>query len=265
MFKSAMDFNATVTHHEEVSPDLIVLRVRPRGTLFPFQPGQYGVLGLPGSAPRVPMSAAEDEPPSEDKLIRRAYSIASSSKIGEYLEFYIKLVRTGELTPRLFSLKVGDQLWLGPKTAGHFTLDSVPADMNLVLVATGTGLAPYVSMIRTAHRCGVGPVHTVVHGARNAWDLGYRSELEALNHGCGNFIYHPTLSRPEPREQWRGHVGRVNSVFKDGTVVPNPTRDHVFLCGAPEMVEEMQAYLQELGYRLHSPRDPGNLHVERYW
>ncbi|MBI4542246.1 MAG: hypothetical protein HY705_04385 [Gemmatimonadetes bacterium] len=45
----------------------------------------------------------------------------------------------------------------------------------------------------------------MVHGARNSWDLGYRSELEALNHGCGNFVYHPTLSRPEPREQWRGH------------------------------------------------------------
>ena len=147
-----MELNATVTQREQVSPDLIVLRVAPRGPLFAFEPGQYGVLGLPGSAPRAPMSGKEDAPPAGDKLVRRAYSIASSSKAGEYLEFYIKLVRTGELTPRLFSLKVGDSVWLGPKPAGHFTLDTVPPDKDLVMVATGTGLAPYVSMIRTSHR-----------------------------------------------------------------------------------------------------------------
>ncbi len=146
------DLNATMTRRETLSPDLVVLRVEPRGKLFEFKPGQYAVLGLPGSAPRVPMSASEDEPPPPEKLVRRAYSIASSSRVGEYLEFYVKLVRTGELTPRLFALKPGDPLWLGPKVAGQFTLESVPPETNLTLVATGTGLAPYISMIRSSHR-----------------------------------------------------------------------------------------------------------------
>ena len=104
-----------------------------------------------------------------------------------------------------------------------------------------------------------------MHGARNSWDLGYRSEMESLNHGCGNFVYIPTLSRPEPRDRWNGHVGRVNTVFEDGTLVPDPAREHVFLCGAPEMVEEMQRLLEGRGFRLHSVKSPGTLHVERYW
>ena len=105
----------------------------------------------------------------------------------------------------------------------------------------------------------------MVHGARNSWDLGYRAELESLNHECGKFVYVPTVTRPEAREAWSGHVGRVNTVFLDGTVKVDSQRDHVFLCGSPEMAEEMQRYFSGLGYEPHSVQAPGNLHIERYW
>ena len=92
-----------------MNPDLIIVRVRPDGPLFDFKAGQYTVLGLTGSSPRATFSEPETEPPRPERLIRRAYSISSSSKQDEYLEFYISLVRSGELTPRL--LFAGTRKW----------------------------------------------------------------------------------------------------------------------------------------------------------
>ena len=145
-----MNTNAIVSQRIEVAPGLMVMRVVPDGwTLPPFRPGQFGVLGLPGSAPRCTLSDTEDEAPDPVKFIRRAYSIASSSIELQHLEFYITLVHSGSLTPRLFALQPGDRVWLGPKITGTFTIDQAPAEKHLLLVATGTGLAPYMSMLRT--------------------------------------------------------------------------------------------------------------------
>ena len=175
------------------------------------------------------------------------------------------------LTPRLWLLRPGDRLWLVPSAKGHFTMDEVPADKNVVLIGTGTGLAPYLSMIEHHHRCNLGRRFVVVHGARHVHELGYRAELEALERDCSTLVYVPTVSRPDPQDGWRGQVGRVQSVFGDGTIEAalgetlSPDTTHVFVSGNPEMVEDMQCMLLEQGYALHSKRSPGTLHVERYW
>ena len=126
-----------------------MLRVRPDAELFDFKPGQFGVLGLLGREPRVPEAASEEPVSEPDKMIRRAYSIASSSVERRYVEFYLTLITSGQLTPRLFALKHGSWLFLGPKASGVFTLDRVPPGKAVVFIATGTGLAPYISMLRT--------------------------------------------------------------------------------------------------------------------
>ena len=77
-----------------------------------------------------------------NKLIIRAYSVASSSVAREYLEFYISLVRSGSLTPRLFNLEKGDKLWLSTHFSGMFTLHEIPIEFSVALIATGTGVAP---------------------------------------------------------------------------------------------------------------------------
>lgn len=264
--------NCTILDRNDLAEDLAVFRVKPDGELFSFRAGQYAVIGLPAAAPRHD-SAEPDEVPNRDpkKLIRRAYSIASSSKINEYVELYVTLVRSGELTPRLWLLRPGDRLWLGPSAKGHFTMDEVPPDKNVVLIGTGTGLAPYVSMIGDHHRCNMGRRFIVVHGARHVRELGYRDELEALDRDCGTLVYAPTVSRPDPQDGWRGHVGRVQSVFADGTIdealgeTLSPDNTHVFVSGNPEMVEDLQRIFIEQEYTLHSTRSPGTLHVERYW
>jgi ferredoxin--NADP+ reductase len=94
------ELNAIVVQRIEVSPGLVILRVVPEGWELPdFEPGQYAVLALPGSAPRTTISDPENKPSPPEKLIKRAYSIASSSKAKEYVEFYVSLVPSGQLTP----------------------------------------------------------------------------------------------------------------------------------------------------------------------
>jgi ferredoxin/flavodoxin---NADP+ reductase len=265
--------NAVVTLRIEISPWLIILRVAPDGWALPeFVPGQFAVLGLPGSAPRHPLSDPEDDSPDPDKLIRRAYSIASSSLAREYMDFYLALVGSGALTPRLFALGLGDCVWLGPKISGMFTFDQVPADQNVVMIATGTGLAPYMSMLTTHLLCGESRRIAVLHGARNSWDLGYRAELVNLQRLCRNFTYIPTISRPanEP-VPWTGLTGYVQDLWVRGVVTqswgfqPTPANTHLFLCGSPPMIDQTSAMLASEGYREHSRKDPGQVHVERYW
>jgi ferredoxin--NADP+ reductase len=265
--------NAVVALRTEISPWLIILRVVPDGWQLPdFKPGQFAVIGLPGGAARCAMSEPEEPPSDPDKLIRRAYSIASSSLTREYMEFYVALVTSGALTPRLFALNIGDRLWLSPRITGMFTLDQVPEDQNVVMIATGTGLAPYMSMLATHLVCGSARRFAVLHGARHSWDLGYRSELLTLQHLCRNLSYTPCISRPgaEP-VAWPGATGYVQDLWKDGVIekawgfAPTCDNTHVFLCGSPAMIDSTVEMLNQEGYREHSKREPGQIHVERYW
>lgn len=265
------ELNAVVTLKTELGPRLMILRVAPSGWALPdFEPGQFAILGLPGSAPRCALSEPELAPADEHKLIRRAYSIASSSSMHEYLEFYINLVTSGALTPRLFALEIGDRLWLSPEATGMFTLDQVPADKNVILIATGTGLAPYMSMLTSALQCGGPRRFAVLHGAFHSWDLGYRSELLALQHLCPNLTYVTTIDRPEDEPMpWAGSVGHVQDLWTSGIIDaawgfrPTAENSHVFLCGNPFMIRDMEELLHGEGFRDHSPRQPGEIHVEQ--
>jgi len=267
------ELNAVVMQKIEHAPGLMTIRIAPTGWELPeFIPGQYVVLALPGAAPRCATSDPDTTPADPDKLIRRAYSITSSSVASKYLEFYISLVRSGELTPRLFNLKIGDRLWLSQKTTGYFTLDGVPSEMNVVLVATGTGLAPYMSMTRsevmTRKRQGR---FAVIHGAYHSWDLGYHAELVMLERLSPNFTYIPVISNPEEEPvPWAGETGFVQRIWREGLVeqawgfAPRPDNTHVFLCGHPAMIASMEEIIQAEGFTEHTRKTPGQYHVERY-
>ena len=265
--------NAVVALRNEITPWLIILRIVPDGWTLPaFYPGQFSVIGLPGSAPRCAGSDAEDPAPDPDKLIRRAYSIASSSLTREYIDLYVALVTSGALTPRVFALNMGDRLWLSPKVTGMFTFDQVPEGQNVVMIATGTGLAPYMSMLSTHLMCGSPSKVSVLHGARHSWDLGYRSELLTLQHLCNNFSYFPVISRPQKEPiAWTGATGYVQELWKAGVIEknwgfkPTPENTHVFLCGSPAMIDDAEAKLIAEGFTEHSKKTPGQIHVERYW
>jgi ferredoxin--NADP+ reductase len=264
--------NAVVTLKDTLTPRLMIMRIVADGwPLPPFEPGQFTVLGLPGSAPRVALAGPESRPPDPNKLIRRAYSIASSSLVNEYLEFYISLVTSGALTPRLFALNIGDRLWLSSRVTGMFTLDQVPRDKSVVLVATGTGLAPYISMLSSELQCGDPRRFAVLHGAYHSWDLGYRSELLTLQHLCPNLTYVATIDGADQEPvPWTGPTGLVQELWIKGVVTeswgfqPTPENTHVFLCGNPFMIRDMEELLAQDGFREHSPKHPGQVHIERF-
>ncbi len=255
--------NATVVQRIDVTPELVRLFIKPDVAFKDFLPGQYVALGLTGSSPRPPHFPPDKEEYPSDKLIKRAYSIGSSPEDREALEFYVAIVPDGGLTSRLVLLNPGDRIFLAPKITGTFTIESVPAPANLVLVSTGTGIAPFMSMIRTGSTWTEGRKISIIHGVRFDRDLCYREELEDLERQGKGLSYFSVVSRSGP--EWGGRKGHVQKLFEDGTIVLDPKADHVFLCGNPAMINDMEKLLLERGYTEHSKKNPGNMHLERYW
>ena len=308
----AAEYNATVVSRVEVAPGLVILRVAPDTLPFDFKSGQYVVLGMKASEPR--MEEFEAEPPSvvaaavesprtdvvaainaavagtdesqaavdaqavsvaraaadPDRMIRRAYSIASESRADEYLEFYLTVVMSGELTPRLFNLKVRDRVYVGPKAVGVFTLDKAPGK-HILMIGTGTGLAPYMSMLRSELVCNGPRQFVIVHGARYSWDLGYRTELVGLARHCGNFHYVPVITRPQEDPTWRGRSGYLQNLVASGAIEEEtgleltPENFDIFLCGNPGMIETVIGWAENRGFVKDKGHDIGTLHTEEYW
>lgn len=269
-----IDYNATVSQRLEVAPGLAIFRIVPDGQLFDFKAGQYTVLGLHRKEARTPDADSQTEDPAirdPEELIRRAYSIASSSMEREYIEFYVILVKSGELTPRLFNLKVGDRLFLGPKATGMFTLDKVPAGKHVLLAATGTGLAPYISMVRTQLSEHKERHFVIMHGAAHSWDLAYRDELKTLCRYFPNLTYIPTISNAHEDRTWKSHTGWVQHLLENGTVEKEaniaitPETFDVFLCGNPGMVDDMMRILGDREFKKDERNNPGTIHIEEFW
>ena len=269
----ARALNALMTERRDIAPGLSVFRIEPDGwEIKEFVAGQYVVLGLPGSATRCPEADPEEEPSASEKLILRAYSIASSSVERQYLEFYVVLVESGALTPRLFALKPGDPIFVGKKITGTFTLDRVPENQNLVLIATGTGLAPYISMLRSHMLLTRQTQVAVLQGARHSWDLGYRHELALVEREHANFTYLASITRPAQEETpWTGATGRIQEIWAQDPfceqwgLSPSAENTHILLCGNPAMIDVMMGILGEQGFQEHTKKQPGQIHLERYW
>lgn len=265
------DYNATVIKKDFLSEDLCLLTVKPDFEIADFKPGQFTILGLKAREKRYANSPDPKSYNDPEKIIKKAYSILSSPAQERYLEFYLALVHEGELTPRLFSLESGDRLFVGEKITGKFTLDNIPPEKNLLMISTGTGLAPFMSMVRTHLVCGGPRKFVILHGARYSYDLGFYSELSVLSSGCKNLHYIPCISRPQNDPNWGGPKGRVTEVIKTGLVEEwtrlklAPENFDVLLCGNPAMIEEMIRYLESLGFKLNKANQPGHIYKEEFW
>jgi ferredoxin--NADP+ reductase len=266
---SSSEYNARVIGKILVTPDLMILRVETDEPREGFEAGQYTVLGLYGREGRSSNSTAEMDPADPDELIRRPYSISSAITETRQLEFYITQVKSGQLTPRLFNLELGSRLYIGKRITGVFKLDETPPGKDIVMIATGTGVAPYISFIRSHLTERPDSRMVIIQGAAKQWDLGYYSELSFLDRNFANFTYLPTL--PEEDEHWDGYrlwideMLEADIIREEADIQVDPDRTHFFLCGNPKMIEIVSAWLYDLGYVKHSRRDPGSLHVEEFW
>jgi len=230
-------YRARIVQRKEIAEDLWSIRVQP-GAEFHFQPGQYATLGV--LAPH--------------KHIERPYSIVSSPYESE-LEFFFELVPRGELTPALYKLQVGDELTMRKVAKGRFTLDR-EVHRNHLLVCTVTGVAPFVSYIRTLYSDAAqnkfpeGHRLFLLEGASRSWEFGYPQELKRIADEVPWLKYVPTVSRPWEDRNWTGEVGRVDDLIREYThrwdLTPETTS--VYLCGHPKMIENTSGILARRGW-----------------
>jgi ferredoxin/flavodoxin---NADP+ reductase len=261
-------YNATVTEKILVTPDLMTLRIEADDSREEFDAGQHLLLGLYGIEQRSPNSEPEATPAKPDKLIQRPYSIVSAVTERKQFEFFISQVKSGQLSPRLFNLNAGDRLYICSSNAGVFRLDETPDGSDIIMLATGTGIAPYISFLRSHIIERPESKMIVIQGARHPWDLGYYSELTFLEKTYANFFYVPTITDAD--EHWEGQRSSIEELLKNDflqnefNISPDPERTHFFVCGNPEMVSNVSDWLLGFGYRRHHPDNPGELYIEEF-
>lgn len=229
---------ATITRREHITYDLWKIWLDPEAP-FKFKPGQYCTIGYNG--------------------IERAYSIVSSP-YEEQIELLIELVPPpdGNLTPLLHKLEVGCQVTLRPRAKGNLTLDKRYS--HHLMMATVTGVAPYISILRSyLQDLGSGHKFYVLHGASYADEFAYDKELQEMAQAHPDFIaYFPTISRPaEERNQgWQGETGRVNTLLEKYVERFGLHRDNtlIYACGHPEMIKNVKVRAAVLDFRVQEER-----------
>ena len=208
----------------------------------------------------------------EGKPLMRAYSVASPN-YAEYLEFYSIKVQGGPLTSRLQHLKVGDTVFVSKKPTGTLVVNTLQPGKRLFLLATGTGLAPFMSIIRDPETYEQFEHITIVHGVRYASELGYsdyiRKELPADDF-LGEQVkkqlhYYPAVTR-EPFE----NQGRITDLLESGKLCKDlglapldADTDRVMICGSPAMLNDLVVQLEARGFREGATHSPAHYAVER--
>lgn len=254
-----------ITYRENLTPDLAIIRVQPAdGSAVPdFKAGQFVALGL--------------KVDGEDKITYRAYSLSSPPEEKRHFEFYIKWATEpvmGKFTSVLFEMGgSGELYWRRP--AGAFTIEDKKADgsretRRLVLVASGTGVAPFISYALHLKSAGSKREIVLLHGAKYAQELGYRDVLERLAADDPHFKYLPTVSRPDhPLSQgWRGSTGRVESLLGlqlEKAVGEKVTPENSFfhICGYQGTIDSVVAILGQLGFVTNrSKRKDGSFDIK---
>jgi ferredoxin--NADP+ reductase len=227
-----------------------------RNPAFRFVNGQFTMIGLE----------------VEGKPLLRAYSMVSTN-YEEKLEFFSIKVQDGPLTSRLQHIREGDRILVGKKPVGTLVLDNLTPGRFLYLLSTGTGLAPFMSIIRDPETYERYEKVILVHGCRQIAELAYGETItQALpdDEYLGEMIseklvYYPTVTR-EPFQN-RGRVTDLitsGQLFTDIGQTPfDPAQDRVMLCGSPQMLEDMRRILQERGFNEGSSGRPAEFVVEK--
>ena len=221
-----------------------------------FIAGQFARLALP--AP----------PGAPEPMVGRPYSFVNPPGTAPH-EFYVVTVPQGPLSPRLAQLRIGEPLWLLRSANGFFCVGEVPPAEVLWCIATGTGLAPFLSILRTPEPWQRFSRVVLVHAVRHAGELTYRDTLAGIE------AAHPGAFRLVSMVSRESHpgalAGRIPAAIADGRLEASAgepltaTTSQVMLCGNPAMVEDTKSVLARRGMRRHRRREPGHITGESYW
>jgi ferredoxin--NADP+ reductase len=241
-------YNAVLTRRVDLTDALAFFWVDYTGDRADFAPGQYLTIGVD----------------SNGKIVQRPYSVASSPRDAgsEGYEFYVRLVENGIFTPLLWRLQPGQQMrMIGPK--GKFMLEP-DDDRTHVFISSGTGIAPFISMIKTLIHEGAPRRTVVLHGVSYKTDLGYRELLEEWQRtGAYPVEYVPSVSRATHPQNagWQGRLGRVEAVVPEvyDELGLTPENSIAYICGNPDMILSVDATLLERGF----PEE--QIKKELYW
>jgi ferredoxin--NADP+ reductase len=223
-----------VTERRDVTDGLWIVRVRPEQRIQ-FVPGQYVTIGLP----------------TEEKLVERPYSVASAPQEPE-LEFFLEVVPGGKLTPHLYEIPTGGEVYIRPSAKGRFSFDDRSGNRDHFMTATVTGVAPFVSMMRdmvasedkTGHRI------TILHAASISAELAYSVELGSYAKEHRWLQYVATVSRIRSDPEWSGERGRAEDVARKYLDAAGfaPSSTTAYLCGNPHMIRNMEGLLARAGF-----------------
>lgn len=235
---------------------------------YRFIPGQFARLGV--SHPQDPQN-----------IIWRAYSIVSAS-YDEYLEFYSVVVPNGAFTSQLSQLQVGDSVFLDKTNHGFLTADRFNSGQDLWMLATGTGLAPFLSMLYEPDTWQRFKRIILVHSVRTCAELVYTEKIqqifthELLHLNNDRFYYQQIVTRESTLENTQKHVNPrlnqrlpiliQNQLLETSVNIPFSHENSRFmLCGNPQMVEDTRQALKTRGFLTHRKNQPGHVVVENYW
>jgi ferredoxin--NADP+ reductase len=236
---------AKVLENRHWTDALFSLRVE--GPQLAFEAGQFVRIGLDIDGERVARPFSFVNPPSDPRL-----------------EFYGIVVPEGPLSPRLARLAPGESLFVASNPAGFLVLSELPDKESLWLMSTGTGIAPFLSILRTEAPWQRFRNIVLVHAVRHAAELVYRETIGQMK----NLRYVPFVSR----ESAPGALaGRIPAAVADGRLEAAaglrlaPETSQVMLCGNPDMLKDTTAALVARGLRKHRRRTPGHISVESFW
>ncbi len=235
--EAADSYNATLVARSDLTPDLAYFHVRLDGDIVPFEPGQYMTTGVI----------------ADGKMLQRPYSVSSAPSVSGTTgyEFFVRHVPVVRFTTALWRLEVGHRMrMIGPK--GRFMLEPNDSRTHLY-VSTGTGIAPFLSMVRETMAQGRPRRTVLINGCSFAPELGYRAELETWEKDPSyRLTYVPSVSRAtDPRNAgWAGRTGRAEEVIaavcKDYGLKADKTV--VYICGNPEMILNVERVLMDRGF-----------------
>lgn len=256
-------------------PGKLLSIVTTRSPGFEFVAGQFARLGLPAG-----------DAPDAEPTIWRAYSMVTAPQQRDHMEFYSIVVPEGEFSPRLAALQVGDPLYVDKTAFGFLTLERFAPEGDisrigggdLWLLATGTGLSAFLSILHDPATWSVFDNIVLIHGVRQVEELAYREQiLQWVEHGfpepSGTSRQARLRYLPIPTREPFGDMpqARLTNLIENGNLEQlagltlDPERSKVMLCGNPDMLTTARALLKPRGFAVGRRGNPGNLALENYW